>query len=144
MEFSSSRSRDHNWKIPAQNGPNFGKHVTFINDHHSVYGVEPICRVLPIAPSTYREHAAKKADPQRLSDREKKVETLSAEVRRVFNENFGVYGVRKSWRKIKREDFEIARCTVSRLMKAIQYHTVINCQSVSYPARPFHNDVICN
>ena len=72
------------------------------------YGVEPICRVLPIAPSTYREHAARHADPSRVPARAKRDEVLKVEVRRVFNENFGVYGVRKVWRQMKREGFDIA------------------------------------
>ena len=76
----------------------------FIDDHRDVYGVrpkagqtevEPICRVLPIAPSTYREHAARKADPSRAPARERRDAELCREIRRVFEANFGVYGVRK-------------------------------------------------
>ena len=91
----------------------------FIDDHRGVYGVEPICKVLPIAPSTYREHAARKADPDRRSERDKRDEKVGVEIRRVFNENFGVYGVRKVWRQMKREGFEITRCTMWRLPKAM-------------------------
>lgn len=90
---------------------------TFVDDHRDVYGVEPICRVLPIAPSTYHEHAARRADPSRVPARTKQDALLMVEVRRVFNENFGVYGVRKVWRQMKREGFDVARCTVSRLMR---------------------------
>ncbi len=71
--------------------------IAFIDDHRDAYGVEPICRVLPIAPSTYYLHAARRADPSRLSARAKRDAVLKVEVRRVFNENFGVYGVRKVW-----------------------------------------------
>ena len=67
----------------------------FIDEHRETYGVEPICRVLPIAPSTYYEHAARKADPDRRPARERRDTELSQEIRRVFAENFGVYGVRK-------------------------------------------------
>lgn len=71
--------------------------VTFINDHRAVYGVEPICRVLPIAPSTYYTHAARLADPELMSARAKRDASLSDEIRRVFKENFEVYGAAKVW-----------------------------------------------
>ena len=69
----------------------------FIDEHRDQYGVEPICRVLPIAPSTYFAHAAKKANPDLRSDRAKRDDGLSIEIRRVFDENFQVYGIRKVW-----------------------------------------------
>ena len=97
----------------------------FIDEHRDAYGVEPICRVLPIAPSTYREHAARQADPSRAPDRVRRDEVLKAEVRRVFNENFGVYGVRKVWRQMQREGFDVARCTVSRLMRQMELKGVV-------------------
>ena len=89
--------------------------IAFINDHREAYGIEPICKVLPIAPSTYHDHVAKRLDPSRLSDRAKRDEALKIEVRRVFEENFRVYGARKVWRQLRREGFTIARCTVERL-----------------------------
>jgi len=91
--------------------------IAFIDDHREMHGVEPICKVLPIAPSTYHDHVAKRRDPARLSIRAKRDEALKVEVRRVFEENFRVYGVRKVWRQLRREGFDIARCTVSRLMR---------------------------
>jgi putative transposase len=97
----------------------------FIDEHRDQYGVEPICRVLPIAPSTYFAHVAKRANPDLRSDRTKRDDTLSAEIRRVFDENFQVYGIRKVWRQMKREGFDIARCTVARLMKAMGLKGVI-------------------
>ena len=75
--------------------------IAFIDDHRGAYGVEPICRVLPIAPSTYHAHAARRADPTRLSTRARWDDALMPEVRRVFEENFRVYGVRKVWRQLK-------------------------------------------
>jgi len=99
--------------------------IAFIDAHRDAYGVEPICRVLPIAPSTWHEHAARRADPSRLPARAKRDEALKEEVRRVFDENFGVYGVRKVWRQMKREGFDIARCTVARLMKSMGLQGVI-------------------
>lgn len=91
----------------------------FIDEHREAYGVEPICRVLPIAPSTYRAHAARRQNPALASAREKRDGALAPEVRRVFEENFSVYGARKVWRQLRREGFEVARCTVERLMRAM-------------------------
>jgi transposase InsO family protein len=93
--------------------------IAFIEDHREAYGVEPICRVLPIAPSTYHEHAAKRRDPARRSERAKRDERLKGEVQRVFDENFRVYGARKVWRQLGREGIAVARCTVARLMRAM-------------------------
>ena len=93
--------------------------IAFIDEHRNVYGVEPICKVLPIAPSTYHAHAARRADPGTLSRRAKRDEVLKGEIRRVFEENFRVYGVRKLWRQLAREGIPVARCTVARLMKAM-------------------------
>ena len=91
--------------------------IAFIDDHRQAYGVEPICRVLPIAPSTYHAHLARRADPSRLPDRLRRDADLKVEIRRVFEENFRVYGVRKVWRQLRREGFSAARCTVARLMR---------------------------
>jgi len=102
----------------------------FIDDHRDVYGVEPICRVLPIAPSTYHAHAARRADPSRLPARTQRDAVLAIEVRRVFNENFGVYGVRKVWRQMMREGFDVARCTVSRLMREMGLKGVVRGKPV--------------
>jgi hypothetical protein len=93
--------------------------IAFIDDHREAYGVEPICKVLPIAPSTYRAHAAKRADPAKLSARAKQDAIRKIEIRRVFAENFDVYGVRKVWRQLRREGEDIARCTVERLMRSM-------------------------
>ncbi|REF73490.1 integrase-like protein [Paracoccus versutus] len=91
--------------------------VGFIDDHRGEHGVEPICKVLPIAPSTYYDHLAKRADPARLSDRARRDAALRPEIERVFEANWRVYGVRKVWRQLDREGFAVARCTVARLMK---------------------------
>jgi len=81
-----------------------------------VYGVEPICKVLPIAPSTYYEEKARRADPSRLPARAHRDAFLNEEVRRVWEENRMVYGARKVWRQLNRENLPVARCTVERLM----------------------------
>jgi transposase InsO family protein len=88
----------------------------FIDDHRGVHGVEPICKVLPIAASTYRAHAARLADPSRTSARAQRDAALRPEIERVWNDNFEVYGHRKVWRQLQREGIAVARCTVARLM----------------------------
>jgi putative transposase len=104
--------------------------IAFIDEHRDVFGVEPICRVLPIAPSTYREHAARKADPSRAPAREKRDAELCREIRRIFETNFGVYGVRKIWRQMKREGIDVARCTVARLMTRMGLKGVVRGKAV--------------
>jgi hypothetical protein len=89
--------------------------IGFIDEQRQAYGVEPICKVLPIAPSTYHAHAAGRRDPARLSARARRDGVLKTEIDRVFKDNFGVCGVRKVWRQMKREGFDVARCTVARL-----------------------------
>jgi putative transposase len=94
--------------------------IAFIDDQREAHGIEPICKVLPIAPpSTYHAHAAKRADPAKLSARAKRDAALKPEIARVFAENFAVYGARKVWRQLQREGEEAARCTVERLMRAL-------------------------
>ena len=102
--------------------------IAFIDDHRGAHGVEPICKVLPIAPSTYHAHVAKQRDQAKLSARARQDAALKIEVRRVFDENFRVYGVRKVWRQLKREGFDVARCTVSRLMRDMGLRGVIRRQ----------------
>ena len=97
----------------------------FIDDHRDAHGVEPICRVLPIAPSTYYAHAARRADPSRASARQRCDAALCVEIRRVWEDNFQVYGVRKVWRQLKRETIEVARCTVTRLMRQMGLHGAV-------------------
>jgi len=91
--------------------------VDFIDQHRDAYGVEPICDVLPIAPSTYHEHRGRLRDPEKRPDRAKRDDDLRPEVRRVFDENFAVYGAEKVWRQLVREEVSVARCTVERLMR---------------------------
>lgn len=104
--------------------------IAFIDEHRGHYGVEPICRVLPVAPSTYHEHVAQRRDPSRLSARAQRDEALRPEVMRVFAENFSVYGVRKVWRQMQREGFDVARCTVQRLMRELGLQGVIRGKPV--------------
>ena len=93
--------------------------IGFIDDNRAAYGVEPICKVLPIAPSTYHARVARRADPAKASSRARRDVGLRAEIRRVFEANFGVYGVRKVWRQLSREGVSVARCTVARLIRSL-------------------------
>ena len=94
--------------------------VRFVDDHRAVYGVEPICRVLPIAPSTYYEAKAQEADPTRRSARARRDEELRAAIQRVWQANRRVYGARKVWKQLCREQVAVARCTVERLMRELE------------------------
>jgi putative transposase len=91
--------------------------VSFIDDHREAYGVESICRVLPIAPSTYYEREARRQHSSLLPARAKRDAALRGEIDRVWRDNFQVYGVRKVWRQLNRERVKVARCTVARLMR---------------------------
>ena len=104
--------------------------MSFIDEHRALYGVEPICRELPIAPSTYHARAARRADPSKAPPRVRRDVALRGEVRRVWEENFGVYGVRKIWRQLGREGVSVARCTVTRLMREMGLQGIVRGKSV--------------
>jgi transposase InsO family protein len=92
--------------------------VRYIDDHRERFGVEPICAVLPIAPSTYFRVRAQQQDERKRSARAKRDDELRVLIRRVYEESFGgVYGPRKVWRHLRREGHNVARCTVERLMR---------------------------
>jgi putative transposase len=91
--------------------------VTFIDQHRATYGVEPICAVLPIAPSSYFRCKAEQRDPTRRSARRQHDEVLRAIIRRIYDENHRVYGPRKVWKQMGREGLREARCRVRRLMR---------------------------
>jgi transposase InsO family protein len=93
--------------------------VSFIDENRDEYGVESICTQLPIAPSVYYEHKAREAKPERAPARVRRDLAMFGQIRRVYEENFCVYGVRKVWRQLRREDVVIARCTVERLMRSL-------------------------
>lgn len=109
--------------------------IAFIDDHRAAYGVEPICKVLPIAPSTYHDRVAKRLNPSKLSARSKRDQALRPEIARVFVENFEVYGARKVWRQMMREGFDVARCTVERLMQDMGLQGVIRGKPVRTTVR---------
>ena len=99
--------------------------IAFIDDHRAAHGVEPICKVLPIAPSTYYAHIARRRDPDRASARVRRDAHLRGRIQRVFDDNFRVYGVRKVWRQLRREGEDVARCTVARLMRRMGLQGVV-------------------
>ena len=80
-------------------------------------GSKLFCAELPIAPSTYWEHKRRVREPSRRSARSHRDAVLRPEIRRVWEENYGVYGARKVWRQLGREGVGVARCTVERLMR---------------------------
>ena len=104
--------------------------IAFIDDHRHVHGVEPICRLLPIAPSTYHAHMAARRDFACASDRVRRDAELRPEIARVHAENFGVYGARKVWRQLRREGFDVARCTIERLMRTMGLRGAVRGKTV--------------
>jgi transposase InsO family protein len=99
--------------------------IAFIDENRGEHGVEPICRTLPIAPSTYHAHDARRRSPESAPPRVRRDQALKGAIQRVYDENFQVYGQRKVWRQMQREGFEVARCTVARLMKNMGLKGVI-------------------
>jgi len=114
--------------------------IAFIDDHRETFEVEPICRVLPIALSTYRAHVARRVDPAKLPGRSRRDLVLTAEIRRVFEANFRVYCVRKVWRQLGREGIGAARCTVAWLMRQMGLQGAVRGReirtTISNPAAP--------
>ncbi len=97
----------------------------FIEANRDRYGVESICSVLPIAPSTFYEREARRRDPDRLPARVKRDTELRVEIDRVWHENRQVYGAKKVWKQLNREGFGVARCTVARLMRDMGLQGVV-------------------
>jgi len=93
--------------------------LAFIDAHRAEYGVESICAQLPIAPSTYYEHKGREREPSRAPARVRRDRELKPEVQRVWDDNFQVYGVRKVWRQLNREQIVVPRCAVERLMRQL-------------------------
>ena len=91
--------------------------VACIDQHRDTYGVEPICAVLPIAPSTYFRRKAHQQAPETRSARAQRDDALRTAIQRVWDEHQQVYGPRKVWRQLRREGVRVARCTVERLMR---------------------------
>ena len=90
--------------------------IRYIDEYRTVFGVEPICDQLPIAPATYYEYKRREREPERRAARAHSDKALRGEIGRVFDDNYRVYGARKVWRQLNREGHRVARCTVERLM----------------------------
>ena len=105
--------------------------VGFIDAHRETYGVEPICAVLPIAPSTYYEQKARQADPRRQPARVRREARLRPEIQRVWQANRRVYGAKKVWKQLNRETIPVARCTVARLMRDLGLRGVVRGRRIT-------------
>ena len=105
--------------------------VGFIDAHRETYGVEPICAVLPIAPSSYYEQRARAADPSRLPARAQREARLRPEIQRVWQANRRVYGAKKVWKQLNRETIPVARCTVARLMRDLGLRGVVRGRRIT-------------
>ena len=97
----------------------------FVDAHRERFGVEPICKVLQVAPSAYRRTVARRRDPSLCSQRAQRDKILAGEIDRVWHANLQVYGARKVWRQLRREDIDVARCTVERLMRQQGLHGAV-------------------
>jgi len=93
--------------------------MAFIDANRKDLGIEPICRELAVAPSSYHEHVARLADPGRRSARARRDGETREQIRRVHAASFGLYGTRKVWHQLRREGVKVAKCTVERLMHAM-------------------------
>ena len=91
----------------------------FIDQQRNAFGVEPLCKVLQIAPSAYWRHAALVREPHKRCARAKRDELLMPQIQRVWQANMQVYGADKIWRQLRREGTAVARCTVERLMRKL-------------------------
>ncbi len=120
--------------------------IDFIEDHRETFGVEPFCRMLPIAPSTYHQRALEAREPDRASARSKADVALRVGIARVWEENRQLYGARKVWHTLHREGFDVARCTVERLMKSMGLKGVVRGRRIvttnPAAARPCPDDKV--
>jgi putative transposase len=111
--------------------------VDFIAEHRESYGVEPICEVLPIAPSTYYEHARQRRDPERRSARARRDESLRMEINRIHDASHdGCYGADKIWQEMMRTKKFVARCTVERLMRVDGLRGVVRGPAFTVTTHP--------
>lgn len=92
--------------------------MRFIQQHREEYGVEPICRELPVATSSFYEQELRRRDPERQPARVQRDRDLGQQIQRVWEEHRQVYGARKVWKQLHREKIVAARCSVERLMRA--------------------------
>ena len=119
----------------------------FIDEFRDEFGVEPICRVLPIAPSTYHARQAILREPARASRRAHRDGELRHSIREVWSANRGLYGARKVWHALRQGGVDVARCTVERLMQKMSLRGVMRGKVVravisdrDAPCRPWCGD----
>lgn len=93
--------------------------MSFIDRHREELGIEPICRELAVAPSSYHEHAARLADPSKRPARARRDDEVKAQIKRIHDNSSGLYGARKVWHQMRREGIKVAKCTVERLMRVM-------------------------
>jgi len=104
--------------------------TAFIEEHRGSYGVEPMCKVLQIAPSTYYDRRAIARDPDLASARAKSDAALSVKIEAAWQDNRKLYGARKIWHVLRREGEDVARCTVERLMRVLGIKGVLRGKKV--------------
>ena len=111
--------------------------VKLIDDHRDEFGVEPMCRELPLAPATYYEHRRRRLAPELRPRREKSDEELCVVIRRVYEESGRRYGAEKVWHQLRSDGIAVARCTVERLMAQMGLFGVVR-------GRAFHVTTAAN
>jgi transposase InsO family protein len=110
--------------------------VAFVDAQREAYGVEPICREVPIAPSTYYEAKERQADPERRPARARRDAALGPAIQRVWDEHHQVYGAMKVWKQLNREGIPVARCTVERLMGQLGLRGAVRGRAWTTTTRP--------
>ncbi|WP_375569870.1 MULTISPECIES: IS3 family transposase [Seohaeicola] len=110
--------------------PPISQVTAFIEEHRGVYGVEPMCKMLQIAQSTYYERRAIARDPERASARAKSDADLCIKIDAAWKDNRKLYGARKIWHVLLRDNQDVARCTVERLMRHLGLKGVLRGKKV--------------
>ncbi len=120
--------------------------MSFIDGHREELGIEPICRELAIAPSSYHEHAARLAGPGKRSACARRDDEINEQISRVHEASFGLYGTRKVWHQLRRQGTKVAKCTVERLMRGMGLAGVRRGKrtvtTVSNPKAPWQLDKV--
>ena len=104
--------------------------MDFIEESREAFGVEPICKALQFAPSTYYDRRAIVRDPERASRRAKSDAAMSLRIDGAWEDNRKLYGARKIWHVLRRDGQDVARCTVERLMRALGIRGVVRGKRV--------------
>ena len=116
--------------MPVAARPPIPQMIAFIEEHRVQFGVEPMCKMLQIAQSTYYERRAIGRDPERASARAKSDADLCIKIDAAWQDNRKLYGARKIWHVLRREGEDVARCTVERLMRGLGIKGVLRGKKV--------------